>query len=243
MNKALKQYLDAWYLTDAGQHFSAEINTVLTPMLNELFGYTAIQLGNYPPDTRLLTESRVNTNWLAGEAGGDIVCNPEQSPFAGDAIDLLILPHTLELSQDPHAVLREVERMLVPEGYIIIVGLNPWTAWGAWQLARYRRAYPFYTLGRIRDWLSLLGFEYLGEPSCHISMLEISIPARLEHSPLIKKLSCKTAKIIAGGYVVLAKKKVTTMMPVKPSWPFKPRVVSTGLTDPTTRQVNSQWRK
>lgn len=243
MNKMLKQYLDAWYQTDAGQHFSVEIKTALTPMLRELFGYTAIQLGHYPPDTNLLAESRVNTNWLAGEKGDDVDCRPEQTPFASDAIDLLIMPHTLELSRDPHAVLREVDRMLVPEGHVIIVGLNPWTAWGIWQRLRYRRAYPFYTLGRIRDWLGLLGFECLGEQSCHISMLEIPLPARLENSQLIKKLSRKTAKIIAGGYVVLAKKKVTTMMPIKPRWPFKPRLVSTGLTEPTTRQVNRQWRK
>ena len=242
MNKALKQYLDTWYQTDAGQRFTTEIKEAISPMLRELFGYTAVQLGQYPPETNLLSESRVNSNWLAGERG-DTICHPEQSPFASDAIDLLILPHTLELSDDPHAVLREVDRMLVPEGHMIIIGLNPWTAWGAWQKLRYRRAYPFYTLGRIRDWLSLLGFEYLGEQSCHISMLEIPVPTRLANSQWIKKLSRKTAERIAGGYVVLAKKKVTTMTPVKPRWPFKPKLVSTGFAEPSTRQVNRQWRK
>ena len=243
MNTVFQQYLDTWYRTDAGVHFAQEICSVLTPMLHELFGYYAIQLGGYPPATNLLEASRINTNWLAGGEGADVICRPEQQPFASDSVDLLILPHTLELSADPHAVLREADRMLVPEGHMIIIGLNPWTAWGLWQVARYRRAYPFYTLGRIRDWLGLLGFEYMSEQSRCISMFDIPMPARLENSPLLQKLRTNLSKRLAGGYVVLAKKKVFSMTPVKPRWPFKPRLVSTGLGEPTVREANGQCRK
>jgi len=243
VNVTLKQHLNSWYSTDAGQHFANEVTATVTPLLREMFGYYAIQQGDYPPATNLLLESRINTNLMTGGEDVNIICHPEQTAFASDAIDLLVLPHTLELSEDPHAVLREADRMLVPEGHMIIIGLNPWTAWGIWQLARYRRNYPFYTLGRLRDWLGLLGFEYMGEQSCHVSMLDITLPSRLEESPIMKKLSCKMAERIAGGYIVLAKKKVTTMTPIKPRWPFKPRLVSTGLTEPTARQVNGQCRK
>ncbi|MET0542415.1 MAG: methyltransferase domain-containing protein [Variovorax sp.] len=92
-------------------------------------------------------------------------------PFAANSLDLVLLPHTLELSEDPHATLREVERVLVPEGRVVICGLNPHSLWGF----RQRRAHLWRRLGvgelflpeagefiayrRMRDWLRLLSFE------------------------------------------------------------------------------------
>ena len=92
-------------------------------------------------------------------------------PFPANSLDLVVLPHTLELSPDPHATLREVERVLVPEGRVVICGLNPASLWGM----RQRRARLYQRLGfgelflpdagefigyrRMRDWLRLLSFE------------------------------------------------------------------------------------
>ena len=92
-------------------------------------------------------------------------------PFPEASLDLVVLPHTLELNTDPHATLREVERVLVPEGRVVICGLNPASLWGL----RQRRAHLYRRLGfgelylpnagefigywRLRDWLRLLSFE------------------------------------------------------------------------------------
>ncbi len=85
-----------------------------------------------------------------------------------------MLPHTLELARDPHQTLREVERVLVPEGRVVIVGFNPASLWGLRQgLGRVRlglglgKQRPLFLpatgefLGyrRLRDWLRLLSFE------------------------------------------------------------------------------------
>jgi ubiquinone/menaquinone biosynthesis C-methylase UbiE len=51
-------------------------------------------------------------------------------PFDSASLDLVVLPHTLELASDPHQTLREVERVLVPEGRVVIVGFNPASLWG-----------------------------------------------------------------------------------------------------------------
>ncbi len=61
-----------------------------------------------------------------------------------DSIDLVFLPHTLEFSADPHQVLRETERVLIPEGRVIILGFNPLSSLGLWRLFRRRG-------GRIRN--------------------------------------------------------------------------------------------
>jgi ribonuclease HI len=101
-------------------------------------------------------------------------CEFDALPFPDSSIDLVVLPHALELARDPHHTLREVERVLVPEGRVVISGFNPASLWGLRQSAgRVRRsmgfgrgqslylprAGEFIGYWRLRDWLRLLGFE------------------------------------------------------------------------------------
>jgi SAM-dependent methyltransferase len=111
-------------------------------------------------------------------------CHFDALPFAAASLDLVILPHALELARDPHLALREVERVLVPEGRAIIVGFNPASMWGVRQrLGRLRRriaprssgelflphAGEFVAYRRLRDWLRLLSFEVeAGRFGCYI---------------------------------------------------------------------------
>ena len=92
-------------------------------------------------------------------------------PFPESSLDLVVLPHTLELGSDPHATLREVERVLVPEGRVVISGFNPISLWGLGRrhyrspdMATVRPPYlpgtsEFIGYWRLRDWLRLLNFE------------------------------------------------------------------------------------
>jgi SAM-dependent methyltransferase len=113
-------------------------------------------------------------------------CHFDALPFDAASLDLVILPHALELARDPHLALREVERVLVPEGRAIIVGFNPASLWGARQrLGRLRRrisrssgelflphAGEFVGYRRLRDWLRLLSFEVeAGRFGCYIPPL------------------------------------------------------------------------
>jgi SAM-dependent methyltransferase len=101
-------------------------------------------------------------------------CDFDALPFDSQSLDLVVLPHALELARDPHLALREVERVLVPEGRVVIVGFNPASLWGLRQrLGRLRRrlasgapqhlylpsAGEFIGYRRLRDWLRLLSFE------------------------------------------------------------------------------------
>lgn len=59
------------------------------------------------------------------------IAQPEELPFETQSLDLVALPHVLESTADPHQVLREVDRVLRPEGRLIVSGLNPVSLWGA----------------------------------------------------------------------------------------------------------------
>jgi SAM-dependent methyltransferase len=120
-------------------------------------------------------------------ASPSLRCHFDALPFDAASLDLVILPHALELARDPHLALREVERVLVPEGRVIIVGFNPASLWGTRQrLGRLRRrlwrgasgelflphAGEFVGYRRLRDWLRLLSFEVeAGRFGCYIPPL------------------------------------------------------------------------
>ena len=151
-------------------------------LLADVFGYHAVQLGC--PALQALRSNRMPHRWQAqvefewpdqrvvgggafalpsSAPGPDVWLDSRAWPWQADSLDLVVLPHTLELSSDPHACLREVERVLIPEGQVLITGLNPFSLWGmkAWQPA-WRKPVQGPSLiayRRLRDWLRLLGFE------------------------------------------------------------------------------------
>ena len=133
----------------------------------DVFGFHALQLGF--PALDGLQANRMPHRWLASDThpepwplGRDvIVTNYEALPFPSASLDLLVLPHTLELSYDPHATLREVERVLVPEGRVVICGFNPNSLWGLSKSFKcgFSQVGDFIGQRRLRDWLQLLSFE------------------------------------------------------------------------------------
>ena len=145
-------------------------------LVADIFGYHALQLGL--PEIDALRENRMPLRFCAADrllesppaAGGHtqvaVVNRFEELPFETQSIDLVVMPHVLEFAQEPHQVLREVDRVLVPEGHVVITGFNPASLWG---LRRYLsrlgmapylpHAGQLISLGRAKDWLKLLSFE------------------------------------------------------------------------------------
>ncbi|MFP5406858.1 MAG: class I SAM-dependent methyltransferase, partial [Gammaproteobacteria bacterium] len=144
----------------------------------DLFGYHALQCGL--PELDALRENRMRHRLRAcqpaGEPGSGWApgCRPadlwldhyEALPFASQSLDLVVLPHVLEFACDPHQVLREVDRVLRPEGRVIVSGFNPVSLWGARQVVGRGIGRPFLPeagqfigLPRLREWFKLLSFE------------------------------------------------------------------------------------
>jgi SAM-dependent methyltransferase len=156
----------------------------------DAFGYHALQLGL--PELDALRENRMLLRVCASDrllelehhdagGGGDhcevaVINRYEELPFATQSIDLVVMPHVLEFAEEPHQVLREVDRVLVPEGQVIITGFNPASLWGLRQFLTRVGAAPylpregqFISLHRIKDWLKLLSFEVnRGRFGCYV---------------------------------------------------------------------------
>jgi SAM-dependent methyltransferase len=152
----------------------------LDAAVGDIFGYHAMQLGlpeidalrenrmllRFCASDRLLDATRYHDSAETGHTKVAVINRYEELPFASQSIDLVMMPHILEFAEEPHQVLREVDRVLVAEGHVVITGFNPASLWGLRQvMARFGatpylpRAGQFLSLPRIKDWLKLLSFE------------------------------------------------------------------------------------
>jgi SAM-dependent methyltransferase len=117
----------SWFETPIGGRVLREESLLARHALDDVFGFELLQVGAWGPARHLLSAARTqHTTLLAPRPGAGVtLCAPMTSlPFASDSIDAVLLPHTLELVQDPYAVLREAERVLCAEGCLLICGFN-----------------------------------------------------------------------------------------------------------------------
>ncbi len=231
-----------WLSSTLGQHFLALEQAMYDETVGDIFGFHALQLGLLPLDT--LKNSRIPHLMRVGNRDGDANCESDYLPFAESCIDLLCLPHVLEFSSNPHQTLREVERVLVPEGHLIITGFNLISAWGVKQTLHKNDSYPwnghFFTLSRIKDWLALLGLEFV-DGQMNGYELPINDEKWLKRFAFMDKTGDKWWPMMGGFYFIVAKKRVVNMTLIKPNWKqnsLKSRlVVSTNpKSKPTQRQ-------
>ena len=159
-----------WFEAPLGARVLREEAVLANLALDTVFGFELLQVGAWGPASHLLGGARTqHTTLLDPELKpGVTLCAPlDTLPFRSDSIDAIFLPHTLELVEDPYAVLREAERVLTGEGCLLICGFNPFSGWGARRVfGRYfgRPAFPPHTQRmlserRLRDWVALLGFD------------------------------------------------------------------------------------
>jgi SAM-dependent methyltransferase len=155
--------LQDWFGTPLGEYLLEKERAYLDDVTPDIFGFHAVQLGL--PAFDLLRENRITHRVRVDNAGEpNVYANCHELPFATQSIDLALLPHVLDFAEDPHAVLREVDRVMMPEGRLVILGFNPWSLWGLRSALGFsRHEYPwngrFVSLLRVKDWLALLGFD------------------------------------------------------------------------------------
>lgn len=204
----------------------------------DIFGYHALQLGL--PALDALQANRMPHRWLA--MGEEMPARPASTdrplalltdyaalPFPAASLDLVVLPHALDSHPDPHATLREVARVLVPEGRVVISGFNPTSLWGlrrqrdrlcrrlGWgepflpelpQLIGYRR---------LRDWLHLLDFEIEdGHFGCYLPAVRTE--KWLHRLDGMDRLGARWWPIFGAVYFLVAVKRVHGVRLLGASW-------------------------
>lgn len=225
-----------WFDSPPGRYLLAWEQARFDEAVADVFGYHSVQLGM--PLLDGLRANRMPHRWrgmgeLSGPVPGavapDFLTHAVALPFADNSLDLLLLPHALELSHDPHAALREVARVLVPEGRVVIAGLNPLSLWGLRQmrvrLCQRWTQEPLYLpdvgefigVRRMRDWLRLLSFEV---ETVRFGCYRPAVRSAewLERFSWVDPLGEKWWPILGAGYFLVAVKRVHGMRLLEPAW-------------------------
>lgn len=159
--------LESWYAREGGQHLLQRTRQALAGLLERSFGYHILQIGSFP-GTPLFDGSPINHRVYVAERSGDgvsLVANAGELPLESDSVDTVIAHHALDFAANPHQVLREIQRVLTPQGQLLVIGFNPYSVLGINSLLRglhgkslWREHHPV-SVKRLTDWLHLLGCE------------------------------------------------------------------------------------
>jgi SAM-dependent methyltransferase len=222
--------LHEWLATPAGSYLLAWEKQQMDTAVANAFGFHALQLGL--PELDALATNRMPHRWLATETAhpkATFVTHFGALPFPENSLDLVVVPHALELTTNPHAALREVARVLVPEGRVVICGFNPMSLWGM----RQQRGHLYRRFGlermflpntgefigylRMRDWLRLLGLEIeSGEFGCYRPAL--TSEKLLARFGWMDTLGARWWPILGAAYCLVAVKRVFSTTLINPRW-------------------------
>lgn len=245
--------LGPWLETPAGSYVRAWQQARLDALTADIFGFNAVQIGL--PQINALQANRMPNKWLTDthlptepQQGGRmpvvVVHDFAELPFASQSLDLVVLPHVLEFAQEPHQVLREVERVLIPEGQVIICGFNPASLWGLRQVAgRLTGAHflpldgEFISVPRLKDWLKLLNMEVnRGHFGCYAP--PCATRKRLNRFAFMEKAGDRWWPYLGAVYIVQAIKRIRGMRLIGPVWTRQPVKAAQGV--PVTNKIHKQ---
>lgn len=243
--------LGPWLETPAGSYVRSWQQARLDMLTADIFGFNAVQIGL--PQLNALQANRMPHKWLtdtrlpsANPDGASsrtvIVHDFAELPFASQSLDLVVLPHVLEFAEEPHQVLREVERVLIPEGQVIICGFNPASMWGLRQIAGRltgARFLPqngeFISLPRLKDWLKLLNMEVnRGHFGCYAP--PCGTDKWLARFAFMEQAGDRWWPYLGAVYIVQAIKRIRGMRLIGPAWNKKTAAAPHGV--PVTNRIH-----
>jgi SAM-dependent methyltransferase len=224
-------YPKSWQELPNGEVIVDEINRVLIPWWPKFFGYHLLKIGalsGYINSDGCSIKHQMNL--VERKRSGDIIADVDDLPFLEHSIDVCLLSHALEFSLDPHHVVREASRVLIPNGYLVITGFNPFSLAGLNKFVPYRKNNTpwnerFFSAMRVKDWLHLMGYEILVDEK----ILHTSLSGKLNQGKIAKywqKIASEFLPRFGSVYVLVAKKRVHPLTPIKPKWKIRPKFES-----------------
>jgi len=244
--------LSKWYKTTLGSSFEQEEKLCLDRNLKNLFGYYLLQIGQLGQldwhEKSRVSHCLIMDQYFPIKSAKDdkfvisAIGHVQELPILSTSVDVLMLPHLLEFSDDPHEVLREAERVLIPEGHVILLSFNPFSFWTFFRwILMWKHDVPwrgrFFSKTRVKDWLALLGFDIV-QCENYFYRPPIQHKAFMSKIKIIENIGKRFWPALGGGYIIVAKKRVNTFTPIRPRWKSR-RIVSTGL-EPSNKTSSLQ---
>ena len=249
-NPAEKADSEAWFETLYGDYIVNLEADLLRQWLPHLFGYRMVLLGAHLPvwddcskQGHIRQRIWVNHANTPDQLPCDILSSMSALPVKSDCVDLVVLFHALDSAEDPRRLIREVERILIPEGRVIIFGFNPYSLFGVWRLLG-RRSSSKEMSGHLKigchqlsEWLSLLGME-IEDKKYFAFRPPLLKQTSLDKVGFMEAAGQKLWPSSGGVYAIQAVKNVATLTPFRPSFQWHRKFSTDGVAAPTTRGIH-----
>lgn len=213
-----------WLQTPLGKNLLGVEFSLLENMINRRFGYHLLQL--CCGDIAVYEDSPIGHKFCITPStkvkNASLVAQAEAIPLATESVDMVVLHHAMDYSGDPHQLLREVDRVLIAGGHLLITGFNPFSTWGArHKLGKKNGKSPWQSnllsSRRLSDWLKLLDFK-VEQVHYGLYSLPVNNSRMIRYSSFMGKLAQRLNWPTGGIYVISAKKQALPMTPIREPW-------------------------
>jgi SAM-dependent methyltransferase len=220
------QAMTDWFASPLGQHLLGREKFLVESMLARRFGYHLLQLGCselWLHDTSPMGHKFSFCAHAGIQTSHAAIARGEAIPLANESVDLVLMHHALDFSTHQHQLLREVSRVLIAGGDVLIVGFNPYSTWGLRNKLHLRRgstppwnASPLGSL-RVTDWLKLLDFVVINIRYGSYA-LPVNSHKSIRYSGWMENLASRLNWPTGGVYAILARKQVLPLTPIRKQW-------------------------
>ena len=161
--------------------------------------------------------------WPQSGKGSSVLVDETDLPLADESADRILLVHVLEWSERSHALLREVWRVLAPNGRVLLIVPNRRGLWARVDTTPFGHGRPY-----SRSQLAKLLKEAMFSPEewqYALYMPPFSWRILLKWPVFWERLGLVLWPAFSGVIMVEASKQIYAVVPVKESRRFRRRVV------------------
>jgi SAM-dependent methyltransferase len=232
-----RSFLFAWYQTPRGKLLQQLEADYLQRSITVSCQQIVLQIGGLGWENDFI-DCSLYKNYTVLDAK-NVGCNEARKiqaksynlPLKSESVDMIIVPHLLEFDANRFQTIREVERVLKPEGIVLVLNFNPWSIWVRYQYVWDKKMADtwrgqFISRSRILDWLKVLNFEVTVSSQFNFNSITST------HGKLIANRHSFTAT----AYAVKAIKRRYNLIPLTPVTELNRRLV---LVNPINSSVQS----
>jgi SAM-dependent methyltransferase len=239
---------ELWQDLPLGDELKRLTESEIAEVSRKFFGYHLVRLGNLSSQIELAAcpiKHQVNIT-SKKQVYTSLVAVPDDLPVSENSVDAFLLAHELDFAKDPHQILREVDRTIMPNGYIVITGFNPLSLCGLLKYLPINKNNVlhdarFFSSARVKDWLQLLGFEIVDVK--HLLFNELFLQRKLRAPSKWNQWCHEYLPLLTTMYVIVARKREIPLSLIKPKWKAKAKFSTVGASVRNgLMRVESRWK-
>lgn len=237
-----------WQDLPLGNELKCLIESEIAEISRKFFGYHLVRLGHLSSQVELAAcpiKHQVNIS-PSIQTYSNLVASSTDLPVSEKSVDAFLLAHELDFTKDPHQILREVDRTIMPNGYLVITGFNPFSLCGLFKYLPINKGNVlhearFFSCTRVKDWLQLLGFEIVDVK--HLLFNELFLQRKLRAPSSWSRWCHQYMPIFTSTYVIVARKREIPLSMIKPKWKAKTKFSTVGASVRSgAMQVDAPWK-